>query len=119
MRLIDADALYERAATLESQALDYVGKLMERDGDEMSVEWKIWSAILAERTAFMHDLMDAPTIDAVEVVRCKDCKHCADDYIDTGIGIIPQFTCELGMCGESVEPIDYCSCGERSEKNED
>lgn len=69
MRLIDADALYERATTLEAQALDYVGKLIERDGDEPSVEWKIWSAILAERTAFKHDLMDAPTVDAVEVVK--------------------------------------------------
>lgn len=69
MRLIDADALYERATTLEAQALDYVGKLIERDGDEPSVEWKIWSAILAERTAFKHDLMDAPTVDAVDVVK--------------------------------------------------
>ena len=73
MRLIDADALYERAITLEAQALAYVGKLIERDGDEPSVEWKMWSAILAERTAFKHDLMDAPTIDTSE--GCKGCKH--------------------------------------------
>ena len=63
MRLTDADALYERATALEAQAFDYVGKLIERDGDEPSVEWRVWSAILAERTAFKHDLMDAPTID--------------------------------------------------------
>lgn len=61
-RLIDADALYERACSLEAQALDYVGKLIERDGDKVSVEWRIWSAILAERTAFKHDVFDAPTI---------------------------------------------------------
>ena len=61
-RLIDADALYERAASLDAQALDYVAKLIERDGDEISTEWKIWSAILAERTAFKHDVFDAPTI---------------------------------------------------------
>ena len=63
MRLIDADALYERTCSLDAQALDYVGKLIERDGDEVSTEWKIWSAILAERTAFKHDLFDAPTIE--------------------------------------------------------
>ena len=68
MRLIDADEQYERGCNLEAQALDYVGKLIERDGDEVSVEWKIWSAILTERTAFKHDVFDAPTIDAVEVV---------------------------------------------------
>lgn len=62
-RLIDADALYERACSLEAQALDYVGKLIERDGDEVSEEWKIWSAILTERTAFKHDVFDAPTIE--------------------------------------------------------
>ena len=63
MRLIDANAMYERACSLEAQALDYVGKLIERDGDNVSVEWKIWSAILAERTAFKHDVFDAPTIE--------------------------------------------------------
>lgn len=63
MRLIDADALYERTCNLEAQALDYVGKLIERDGDEVTTEWKIWSAILVERTAFKHDLFDAPTIE--------------------------------------------------------
>lgn len=58
--LISRQALYERTTTLEAQALDYVGRLIERDGDEPSVEWKIWSAILTERTAFKHDVYDAP-----------------------------------------------------------
>lgn len=61
--LIDRQALYEKAATLEAQALDYVGKLIERDGDDTSTEWKIWSAILTERSAFKHDVADAPTIE--------------------------------------------------------
>lgn len=62
--LISRRALYERAATLEAQALDYVGKLIERDGEETSVEWRIWSAILTERTAFKHDVYDAPSVNA-------------------------------------------------------
>ena len=68
MRLIDADALYEKAASLEAQALNYVEKLMERDGREVSTEFRIWSAILAERTAFKHDVFDAPTIKKSELV---------------------------------------------------
>ena len=44
-----------------------------------------------------------------ELVRCKDCVHCADDWN----GNQPMFTCELGMCGESVQPNDFCSYGER------
>lgn len=59
--LISRRALYDKAATLEAQALDYVGKLIERDGEETSVEWRIWSAILTERTAFKHDVYDAPS----------------------------------------------------------
>ena len=54
-------------------------------------------------------LVDLPTIDIVE---CKDCVHCADDWN----GNQPQFTCELGMCTESVYPNDFCSAGERIEE---
>lgn len=61
MRLIDADVLYERACELEAQALKYVGKIMY--DDEKQEEWRKWSAILIERTAFKHDIEDAPTIE--------------------------------------------------------
>ena len=61
MRTIDGDVLFERACNLEAQALEYVGKIVN---DESKIEeWKIWSAILAERTAFKHDVFDAPTIE--------------------------------------------------------
>ena len=48
-------------------------------------------------------------LDMEKVVRCKDCVHCADDWN----GNEPQFTCELGKCGESVYPDDYCSWAEK------
>ncbi len=44
-----------------------------------------------------------------EITECKDCIHCADDWN----GNQPQFTCELGRCGESVHPGDFCSRAER------
>ena len=28
------------------------------------------------RFVWMRDIDDAPTVDAVEVVRCRECKHC-------------------------------------------
>ena len=47
------------------------------------------------------------------VVRCKDCVHCADDYIDTGLGLMPCFTCELFEgYGANIEPGHFCSYGE-------
>lgn len=54
-------------------------------------------------------LDSTPTVDAVEVVRCKDCKH--------------AYNMPLGLCylhyekdGDTVacvEPDDFCSYGER------
>ena len=61
MRLIDADELYEKARYLEAQALDYTVKIS--NDEEKRDEWLKWSAILAERTAFKHDVYDAPTIE--------------------------------------------------------
>lgn len=48
----------------------------------------------------------APTVDAVEVVRCKDCKYLmfSDCYGECGKG-------HMGI----VSPDDFCSYGERKE----
>ena len=56
-----------------------------------------------------HELVKAeidatPTVDAVEVVRCKDCEyHVSDD--DVGY--------ECGYFGVYTRPDDFCSYGER------
>ena len=60
--LIDKEKLYERTAEWESQALNQVQKLMHRDDEEGKAEWRRWSAILNERTAFKHDVTDAPVV---------------------------------------------------------
>lgn len=70
MSVINREALYEKACDLEAQALAYVGKIAN---DETKIEeWKIWSAILAERTAFKHDIFDAPSVQPED---CDTCKH--------------------------------------------
>lgn len=84
MRLIDADALLERAIPLG---------------------WStpLWVSDIA--------IDDASTIDAVPVVRCKDCK-----YYKSVAG------CLDGYCGMAEwyrrykYPDDYCSRGERKIK---
>lgn len=50
-------------------------------------------------------ILNAPTIDAVQVVRCKDCKHYDGSY-------------SYPMCcrfEETFEPDGYCSYGEKKE----
>ena len=52
------------------------------------------------------------TIDAVPVVRCKECKYSYDD--------IAGLCCTYGVCVDSTVPEDfYCSYGERRGGGED
>ena len=77
MRLIDADALIKEACA--EGAYGYVD---------------------AEQIA------DAPTIDAVEVVRCKDCIHSYDDLCGLCCTCGPYVDC-------IVQPEFYCADGKR------
>ena len=64
MRLIDADALYEKTAEWEASALAQIEKLNRTPLEEMNedelAEWLRWTAIWGERSAFKHDVADAP-----------------------------------------------------------
>ena len=53
-------------------------------------------------------LREAPTVDAVEVVRCKDCKHCdpENNHCDHPMSTAAPL---------SRKPDDFCSYGERKE----
>ena len=116
--LIERKPLYERAAGLEAEALDYASKLIERgsNGEATSEEWRIWSAVLAERTAFKHDVFDAPSAEP-EIVRCKDCKYQekffhTDGSVEGGGHYV--YGCELtdGYSHVCLDD-DFCSRAER------
>lgn len=84
MRLIDADALESKM--------------------EQNLWGKEWDKALA-----LQMVRDAPTIDAVEVVRCRDCKHWDNEddaqrcsYTHNGL--------------HWAKPDDFCSYGERREQ---
>lgn len=66
-RMIDADALYEKTAEWEARALAVIEKLNRKPFEEMDAneitEWRKWSCILNERSAFKHDVADAPTVE--------------------------------------------------------
>ena len=82
MRLIDADAL---AKTIK----------------ETCMLAKPWDYVLIEQT-----IADAPTIDAVPVVRCRECKNF--DTEGDGFGICKVYEIVL-------REAHFCSYGERSE----
>lgn len=76
-------------------------------------------------------IADIPTADVVEVVRCKDCKHCRELAPHSEISPYYQH-CNLWRGEETknvwhkykkyyadysiVEPTDYCSYGELKER---
>ena len=82
MRLIDADALKDKCY------ITINGTTIGRNNYVM-----------------FHEIDDAPTIDAVQVVRCKDCKWNIDDYMGTWCSRLS------GAHGTSTD--DFCSYGER------
>ena len=102
MRLVDA-------TPLECQA-------KERKENEWNQRVSPTSWAHAEES-FLHRIEDAPTVDAVVVTRCKDCKYYRNHpnglcYLHTE----PKET-ERGYSGDAVcvEPDDFCSYGERKD----
>ena len=80
MRLIDADAFLER---------------MSRTDRFFGV---------------VYDINDAPTVDAVAVVRCRECKYAKNAKVNKkGFRICPASHME-------IVDDDFCSYGERKEK---
>ena len=53
-------------------------------------------------------MVDAPAVDAVPVVRCKDCKH-----LDIDEGYSNGRFCFVHVRGVFCEDNDFCSYGER------
>lgn len=88
------------------------------DGDAL-VEF--WSADFTEEeihklriplVVAIENIKDAPTVDAVQVVRCEDCKH----FISFKGERAKVNTDKSGWCDandDSVRAYDYCSYGER------
>lgn len=56
-------------------------------------------------------ISNAPTVDAVEVVRCKDCR--CSSVIPKEMQNVGELFCEY-WCAE-MHDDDYCSCGKRGE----
>ena len=89
MRLIDGDTLWEK--------LDDEPWYDNADRDEIALP------IVAA----------APTVDAVEVVRCKDCKYLVDAVVNANGFLI----CDINDM--EIKPEDFCSYGERRGGGED
>ena len=58
----------------------------------------------------LREVSDAPTVDAVAVTRCKDCKHA---YINSFSALSGEALCSSS--GKVMQQDDFCSYGEPKE----
>lgn len=105
MRLIDADQM----AVDESEA--YMSAQVQITDDLK------WLVNFAAHSKIQKLIADTPTVDAVPVVRCKDCK-----YYNRGELLAPNKFCfrlkhptENRLIGYNFAPNDFCSYGEQKE----
>lgn len=85
MRLIDADKLHYKKVWIENEDYD----------------------VKAAVVVFAKEIDKAPTVDAVPVVWCKDCKHCCLSV--AYLSMPAQYKCELHE--RYVRLTDFCSNG--------
>ena len=100
MRLIDADKLVERMATVYT------------DTD-----------LRARYTEIMRAIMEQPTVDAVPVMRCSECRYCFDEDRETPYDGESWWYCERWDKETNAYGTDpyrfYCADGERREEDGD
>ena len=94
-RLIDANALSEKIGNMKNEITCNRGGYRYCDEDEKN-EWD-------KLDGFDNLVCDAPTVDAVEVVRCKDCKH----YV------LHALACRHENFNGIINMNGFCSYGER------
>lgn len=100
---IDKSSLYKKVSKLEELARDrYL------DTPCGSPAYERYQAQMNERTALKHLIADFPSVDAVEVVRCKDCVH-----YEKGKDYQPYCNCLDGGTTDYPQDNDFCSAGER------
>ena len=95
-------------------------RLIDADVLRQTIESKIyWGGV-----GLLEAIDDAPTVDAEEVVRCKDCKHCtvtADGMI-CECALPTKRMMDYYIYGSTVlakvGAEDFCSHGERRAENE-
>ena len=101
MRLIDADALREEHC----------------EGCANSVQDGCKTDPVCGSLLWVHD---APTIDAVSVVRCKDCVHAKNNYLVNGLCLCekPIYCMGKGEItrNELMAEDDFCSYGEKRDE---
>lgn len=81
------------------------------DADAMREDWleNGENEYVYDTNCILESIDEQPTIDAVPVVRCKDCIYKASAKVKNGYVICPA-------SGMEITDYDFCSYGERKEE---
>ena len=104
-RLIDANELKEKLQEHHDFFVDGVGGFRYLTPKD--------KARVDEITNCIAEIVNAPAVDAVEVVRCCDCVACKVILDNVGAG---HCHCKKRYGLPEVDPTDFCSYGERREE---
>ena len=108
-RLIDANALIAKLKEHSKLFVDaWQGRVYMSPSDKARVD---------EIDTCIAEIINAPTVDAVEVVRCKDCKHWQPIH-EHILHMECQIFCGAYEYGYPTNADDFCSYGERRTENE-
>lgn len=112
------------ARLIDAKAFDL--RVSQKKMSEVFPNWKelpqeVQDAV-CKHAQHLHMLLETqPTVDAVEVVRCKDCEHFEQRFGIVGDatgkvycgGYCYRWDYEPGMSPNQVDGDDFCSYGER------
>lgn len=90
-------------------------RLIDADELKKSAYRESGAASIADMVVTVHDIDDAPTIEAVPVIRCKDCKH----YTALGKnGLWGRCSLHASRVETAriCQSVDYCAWAEREEE---
>ena len=85
------------------------------DRNKLKSEFEWLKSVVNESSKYeiqehIQRIEDAPAVDAVEVVRCKDCKNALDN---PSITDKTKLACTKGVNWRTVNTDHFCSYGER------
>lgn len=84
-------------------------RLIDADALKQALELKLFKMSIVPMRYVWETINDAPTIDAVEVVRCCECGHCEAERKRNG----EVYFYRCGFFDIEIEPQDFFSYGER------
>lgn len=89
------------------------------DADYLVEYWKPDGGRMFDADYFIWTVEHAPTVDAVPVIRCKDCKYFDLNHVENVSGIpliVAHEICMLWGGGCRTKSDGYCAFGERKEE---